>query len=109
MARQPDGVLDFHGHLVSGLAQQGLLGGRQVDFDPELLDARTVEALAAVDVPVVAEVVLDAENIFVVVEVVDAGSRYESLVFVWQAVKLQVFAADRLESDAHQAVWDALY
>ena len=81
VTRQPDGILDFHGHLVSGLAQQGLLGGRQVDFDPELLDARTVEALAAG--PVVAEVVLDAENIFVVVEVLEAGSRYESLAFVW--------------------------
>ena len=103
VARQSGGVLDFHGYLASGLAQQGLLGGRQVGFDPELLDARTVEALAAV--PVVAEVVLDAGNIFVAVEVVDAGSRYERLVFV----KLQVFAADSLESDAHQAVWAALY
>ena len=53
------------------------------------------------DVSVVAGGVLDAENIFAVVEVVDAG--YESFVSVWQAVKLLAFAADSLESDAHQA------
>ena len=53
------------------------------------------------DVSVVAGGVLDVENIFAVVEVVDAG--YESFVSVWQAVKLLVFAADSLESDAHQA------
>jgi len=39
-AIQPGGVLAFHGQSVSGLAQQGLLGGSQVDFDPELLDVR---------------------------------------------------------------------
>lgn len=50
---------------------------------------------------VVAGGVLDVENIFAVVEVVDAG--YESFVSVWQAVKLLAFAADSLESDAHQA------
>ena len=53
------------------------------------------------DVSVVAGGVLDVENIFAVVEVVDAG--YESFVSVWQAVKLLAFAADSLESDAHQA------
>ena len=39
-AIQPAGVLAFHGQSVSGLAQQGLLGSSQVDFDPELLDVR---------------------------------------------------------------------
>ena len=61
------------------------------------------------DVPVVAGGVLDAENILAVVEVVDAGSGYESFVSVWQAVKLLVFAADSLESDAHQAAGVALH
>ena len=56
---------------------------------------------------VVAGGVLDVENIFAVVEVVDAG--YESFVSVWQAVKLLVFAADSQESDAHQAVGVALH
>ena len=55
------------------------------------------------DVSVVAGGVLDVENIFAVVEVVDADSGYESFVSVHQAVKLLVFAADSLESDAHQA------
>jgi len=41
----PGGVLAFHGHSVSGLAQQGLLGGSQ-DVDPELLDVRAKEVLA---------------------------------------------------------------
>ena len=41
----PGGVLAFHGHSVSGLAQQGLLGGSQ-DVDPELLDVRAEEVLA---------------------------------------------------------------
>ena len=54
------------------------------------------------DASVVAGNVLDAENIFAVV-VVDADSGYESFVSVHQAVKLLVFAADSLESDAHQA------
>ena len=45
-AIQPVGVLAFHGHSVSGLAQQGLLGGSRVDFDPELLDVRAEEVLA---------------------------------------------------------------
>ena len=53
-------------------------------------------------VSVVAGGVCDAENIFAVAEVVDADS-------VWKAVKSLVFAADSLESDAHQAVWAALY
>ena len=61
------------------------------------------------DVSVVAGGVLDVENILPVVEVVDAGSGYESFVSVWQAVKLLVFAADSLESDAHQAVGVALH
>ena len=50
------------------------------------------------DVLVVAGDVLDAENIFAVVEAVDAGSRYERFVSVWQAVTLLVFAADSLEA-----------
>lgn len=45
-AIQPAGVLVFHGHSVSGLAQQGLLGGSRVDFDPELLDVRAEEVSA---------------------------------------------------------------
>ena len=61
------------------------------------------------DVSVVAGGVLDVENIFAVVEVVDADSGYESFVSVHQAVKLLVFAADSLESDAHQAVGVALH
>ena len=61
------------------------------------------------DVSVVAGGVLDVENILPVVEVVDAGSGYESFVSVWQAVKLPVFAADSLESDAHQTVGVALH
>lgn len=47
--RQPCGVLVLHGHLVSGLAQHGLIDGEQADFDPELLDARAEEAWAVVD------------------------------------------------------------
>ena len=55
------------------------------------------------DVLVVAGGLLDVENILPVVEVVDAGSEDGSFVSVWQAVKLLAFAADSLESDAHQA------
>ena len=42
----PGGVLAFHGQSVSGLAQQGLLGGSRVEFDPELLDVSAEEVLA---------------------------------------------------------------
>ena len=45
-ARQSGGVLVFHGYLVSGLAQQGLLGDSQVDFDPELPDEWAEEVSA---------------------------------------------------------------
>ena len=58
---------------------------------------------------VVAGGVLDVENILPVVEVVDAGPEDGSFVSVWQAVKLLAFAADSLESDAHQAVGVALH